>query len=164
MREWCAGSRRGMSCGRRHKMRLLQHRMDHQLRENQVQLCVIVTLRARASSSALRVCVAGNVCVCDHGVAATGAKCPVHGSAKCVSCNVGWTMNVARTDCTRKCARVRVQCRMRKHAVIVRSFALYFHSECVHMRQRCGANRSGLSGERRFEVRVMQHRVADQRR
>lgn len=46
---------------------------------------------------------AGNVCTCPNGVAQAGAGCPVHGGAKCVSCNRGWTANPSRTECLRAC-------------------------------------------------------------
>ena len=45
----------------------------------------------------------GNVCTCDNGVPPTGVYCPVNGAVKCESCNAGWTINDARSQCTRTC-------------------------------------------------------------
>ena len=43
-----------------------------------------------------------NTCTCKNGVAPIGVHCPAHGAAKCVSCNAGFTINQARTECTCK--------------------------------------------------------------
>ena len=42
-----------------------------------------------------------NTCTCINGVAESGARCPVDGVANCKSCNTGWTINLAGTECTR---------------------------------------------------------------
>ena len=41
----------------------------------------------------------GNLCVCNNGVAQSFAGCPANGAAKCKSCNAGWTINHAATEC-----------------------------------------------------------------
>ena len=48
-------------------------------------------------------CFAANTCTCKNGVGETGVYCPVNGAVKCESCNAGWTINDARSECIRKC-------------------------------------------------------------
>ena len=48
--------------------------------------------------------VVANGCTCKNGVAESGANCPVNGAVKCASCNTGWRINHAKTECIRKCA------------------------------------------------------------
>ena len=50
----------------------------------------------------------GNVCTCSNGVAETGVGCPVKGEAKCESCNAGWAINSAKTECIRTCEYCRI--------------------------------------------------------
>ena len=45
----------------------------------------------------------GNTCVCKNGVGEVGVGCPAIGAEKCASCKAGFTINHARTKCTRTC-------------------------------------------------------------
>ena len=49
-------------------------------------------------------CYAANTCTCHNGVAQTGAGCPFNGAAKCLTCNVGWTISHDKTKCFGACA------------------------------------------------------------
>ena len=50
-----------------------------------------------------------NACTCNHGVAKTGAGCPVNGAAKCESCDTGRMLNQDRTQCTRTLVYLNIQ-------------------------------------------------------
>ena len=50
-------------------------------------------------------CVVANSCKCDNGLAPSGADCPVNGAQKCVSCNPGYTLDLAKSTCIRACAQ-----------------------------------------------------------
>ena len=45
--------------------------------------------------------VPGNSCTCKNGAAQVGEGCPFDGAVKCAFCNIGWTINPAKTACTR---------------------------------------------------------------
>ena len=54
-----------------------------------------------------------NSCTCKNGVGETGAGCPAHGAVKCASCNHGFTINHAKTECICTCPDTHEQQRNR---------------------------------------------------
>ena len=111
-------NRRGLSCGRCCEVCVMQYWLDNQQRENRVHAYVQLTRRDGDSaivfhchhvdSQRARVVIVGNICTCKNGVAETGVGCPVDRTSKCMSCNTGWTINLARTACLCTCAYFRM--------------------------------------------------------
>ena len=63
--------------------------------------CSCVELQQQRSAPLICLC-AVNTCTCKNGLAQTGEHCPANGAAKCASCNAGFHMNEAKTECARK--------------------------------------------------------------
>ena len=62
----------------------------------------------RCNELCLHFGVLGNTCICNNGVAQTGAGCLVDGDAKCASCDIGWTINLEKSECICTCVFVDV--------------------------------------------------------
>ena len=106
-------NRRWLPFERRCELCIVRHRIHSQPRQDSVCLYVC-SLQAAYRPMAARCdcrlylifpCVV-NGCTCHNGMGATGTACPAHGGVKCASCNVGFTVNHAGTECIGTCLRV----------------------------------------------------------
>ena len=80
-----------------------------------------------------------NYCTCDNGVGQTGAGCPVEGTAKCASCNAGFTLNDRRGECIRTCARVPIcTCTSKPIIILKHDLASSVLLQCTYLHRLLG--------------------------